>query len=233
MKPFNVTILTLYPELFPSALDYSILKRAKDRNIWHLNVVNIRDYAKNKYKKVDDTLYGGGAGLLLKPDILADAIDDAIEKGASKNLVLLSPAGKSLNQSIVKDFAIKDGLTIICGHFEGIDCRIVYKYKPTEISMGDYILSGGEIGAMAMVDACVRLLPNAITSKESLQEESFEDGLLEAPQYTRPLNFKGMEVPKVLTSGNHAEIKEWKKKEAISLTKEKRPDLWEKYNKKN
>lgn len=228
---FNVTILTLYPEIFPGPLDFSILKRAQAKNLWSLKVVNIRDYAEDKYKKVDDTVYGGGAGLLLKPDVVNRAIIDAFNQGASKNLVLLSPCGKQLEQNLVKELAIKDGITIICGHFEGIDYRIIDKYKPLEISMGDYILSGGEIGAMALVDACVRILPFAVNSHESIANESFENGLLEAPQYTKPFNFEGMTVPEVLVSGHHAKITAWKKAEAIALTKQKRPDVWKKYNK--
>ncbi|MGV3278616.1 tRNA (guanosine(37)-N1)-methyltransferase TrmD [Rickettsiales bacterium LUAb2] len=232
IKVFKVTILTLYPEVFTSELlNYSIVKRAKEKNLWQLNVINIRDFAVGNYKKVDDKIYGGGKGLLLKPDVLGKAIDYALLNGASKNLVLLAPTGKQLEQKIVKELSVKDGITIICGHFEGIDYRIIEKYQPLEISMGDFIMSGGEIGAIALVDACVRLLDGAVTSKSSVINESFEDYLLEEPQYTVPKIYDGMEVPEVLCSGNHQKIDEWRSKKRQEITKTKRPDLWQKYEK--
>lgn len=229
MKHYNVTILTLYPEVFPGPLGFSILKKAANKKIWSLNVINIRDFASGKYKKVDDTLFGGGKGLLIKPDVLSKAIDYAFNNGASKNLILLTPSGKTLKQDIVKDLSHKDGITIICGHFKGVDYRIINKYNPIEISLGDFIISGGEMASMILVDACVRLLDGAMTSLESTIGESFMEGLLECPNYTKPYNFENLKVPEVLLSGNHKEISKWRKENAILVTKQKRPDLWENY----
>lgn len=231
MKSFNVTILTLYPEVFPGPLAFSILKKAAEKKLWQLKVINIRDFGEGSYKKVDDTLFGGGKGLLLKPDVLGKAIEFAFNEGASKNLVLLTPSGIPLQQKNVQYLANSDGITIICGHFKGIDYRILNKYNPLEISMGDFIISGGEIAAMMVVDACVRLLPGAMTSVESTSLESFTNGLLECPHYTKPYDFNGFKVPEVLLSGNHKKIAAWRKEAAIVLTKQKRPDLWEKYSK--
>lgn len=229
MKNYNVTILTLYPEIFPGPLDFSILKKAADKNLWSLNIINIRDFAIGNYKKVDDTLFGGGKGLLIKPDVLSKAIDYSFSVGASKNLILLTPSGKTLNQDVVKDLSGKEGITIICGHFKGVDYRIINKYNPIEISLGDYIISGGEMASMILVDACVRLLAGAMTSLESTVGESFMEGLLECPNYTKPYNFENFKVPEVLLSGNHKKIAKWRKENAILVTKQKRPDLWKNY----
>lgn len=229
MKNYNVTILTLYPEIFPGPLDFSILKKAADKNLWSLNIINIRDFAIGSYKKVDDTLFGGGKGLLIKPDVLSKAIEYAFSVGASKHLILLTPSGKTLNQDVVKDLSSKEGITIICGHFKGVDYRIINKYNPIEISLGDFIISGGEMASMILVDACVRLLDGAMTSLESTVGESFMEGLLECPNYTKPYNFENFKVPEVLLSGNHKKISKWRKENAILVTKQKRPDLWENY----
>jgi tRNA (guanine37-N1)-methyltransferase len=226
---FNVTILTLYKEVFPGYLGFSNLKKALDCNLWKLNVIDIRDFALDKHKKVDDKVFGGGRGLLLKADVLSAAIEYAFSIGASKNLVYPSPRGVPYNQSRAYEMSAQDGITIICGHFEGIDERIIEKYQPKEISLGDYVLSGGELAAMVIVDSALRLLPNVINSQESFLEESFKDSLLEYPQYTHPRIWENMSVPEVLFSGNHKEIAKWRLLKSQEKTKEIRPDLWDVY----
>ncbi len=234
-KIFNITILTLYPEVFPGYLGFSLLKKALDKNMWSLQVINIRDFATDKYKKVDDYVFGGGKGLLLKPDVLGKAIDYALANGASKNLIYPSPQGKQFNHSIAQEFSTINGLTFICGHFEGIDQRIIEAYNIMEISLGDYILSGGELASMIIIDSTLRLLPNMINSHECTVEESFSNYLLEYPQYTKPAKWQPsfssthIEVPDVLISGDHGKIKQWRTKQAEIKTKKIRPDLWDLY----
>lgn len=230
---FKVTILTLYPEIFQNLLSYSVLGRALEHKVWELDLINIRDFATDKYKTVDDSQFGGGKGLLLKPDVLAAAIEHALARGASKNLIFLTPSGQTFNQERAQALSNLDGMTIICGHFKGIDCRIIEKYNPVEISIGDFVLTGGEFVSMVMVDACVRLLPNGIGSAESREGESFTSGLLEPPHYTRPYDFEGLTVPRVLLSGDHKAIREWRLRAAQERTKIKRPDMWKKYIEEN
>ncbi len=232
-KPFSITILTLYPDSFPSHLGSGVTGRGLKNFLWSLDVINIRDFAKGNYKKVDDKVYGGGKGLLLKPDVLSRAIDFAFEKGASKNLVYPTPRGKVFNQNIAENFSKKEGLTFICGHFEGIDERIIEKYKPTEVSIGDYILSGGELSTSVIIDSVLRLIPNVLNSFECTEEESFTNGLLEYPQYTQPAVWQNMSVPEILKSGDHKKIKDWRLKKSLKKTKEIRPDLFEEYLKNN
>jgi len=226
---YQVSFITLYPDVFPGYLGYALAGRALEKKIWDFKVFNIRDFAKDKYKKVDDKVFGGGAGLLIKPDILGDCIDFALLNGASKNLYYLSPAGEVFNQNKAFEMSKEENITLICGHFEGIDNRVIQKYNLKEISIGDYILSGGELGAMVIVDSILRFLPNVINSKECIMKESFEDNLLEYPQYTKPVVYDNMEVPPVLLSGNHQKIASWRLQMAEEKTKMIRLDLWEKY----
>lgn len=230
---FKVTILTLYPEIFEHLLGFSVLQRAKQKKVWDLTLINIRDFATDKYKTVDDKLCGGGKGLLLKPDVLGAAIDQAFIQGASKNLVFLTPTGEQFTQKRAQQIAALDGITIICGHFKGIDYRIIEKYKPLEISIGDFVVTGGELVSMVLVDACIRLLPGGIGSEGSRDEESFTNGLLEPPHYTKPVNYENLQVPDILLSGNHKAVAEWRRSAAIDRTKRQRPDLWQKFMEEN
>ncbi len=217
----KIDILTLFPEAF-SALDASILKRAKDKGLLEIKFHNIRDYTKDKHKKCDDTPFGGGAGMLMSVQPIYDAVK-AVKKRNS-TIIFASPSGKPLSPEVAKELSTKKHLIFICGHYEGIDQRIVDLFKVQEISVGDYVLTGGELPTMTIIDCLSRFVPGVITS-ESLDEESFSNGLLEYPQYTRPQKFKGLEVPEVLFSGNHAEIKKWRQQKAIEKTKKVRPDL--------
>jgi len=220
----KITILTLFPEMFQTPLDHGIFKRAKEKGVVVIEIVNFRDFAKDKHRKVDDYPYGGGAGMILKPEPIFSALED-VEPGY---VVYLSPQGKILNQNKVEELAQKSHLILLCGHYEGVDERVRTALVDEEISIGDYILSGGEIPALVLADAVVRLLPDVLGNKGSLKEESFADGLLEYPQYTRPAEYKGMKVPNILVSGNHALIAKWRRQQALKKTKETRPDLWEK-----
>jgi tRNA (guanine37-N1)-methyltransferase len=221
--PFKATVLTLYPEMFPGFLGESLSGRAMERGDWSLETVQIRDFATSKHRNVDDTPAGGGAGMVLRADILAAAID-SVETGDRPRL-LMSPRGKPLTQARVREFAASEGVVIICGRFEGVDQRVIDSRGLEEVSIGDYILSGGEPAALIMLDAIVRVLPGVMGNPDSGTHESFENGLLEHPQYTRPQVFEGVEIPGVLTSGNHAAIGKWRHEEAVKLTSERRPDL--------
>jgi tRNA (guanine37-N1)-methyltransferase len=221
--PFKATVLTLYPEMFPGFLGESLSGRAMERGDWSLETVQIRDFATSKHRNVDDTPAGGGAGMVLRADILAAAID-SVETGDRPRL-LMSPRGKPLTQARVREFAASEGVVIICGRFEGVDQRVIDSRGLEEVSIGDYILSGGEPAALIMLDAIVRVLPGVMGNPNSGTHESFENGLLEHPQYTRPQVFEGVEIPGVLTSGNHAAIGKWRHEEAVKLTSERRPDL--------
>ncbi len=219
----QIDILTLFPEMFPSVLSTSILKRAHEKGLISTNLVNIRDYATNKHAQVDDYPYGGGAGMLLKVDIVGAAIMDIKQPGS--HVIYMSPQGETLRQKKLEKLISKQHLVILCGHYEGIDERIL-SYVDEEISIGDYVLTGGEIPAMVMIDAIVRLLPGVLGQEASSVEESFTSSLLEYPQYTRPAAFEDQEVPAVLTSGNHEEIRLWRKKQSLLKTLLKRPDLF-------
>ena len=221
---FRATILTLYPEMFPGHLGTSLAGKAMERGQWSLDTVQIRDFATDKHRTVDDTPAGGGAGMVLKPDVLARAIDHASENDSRPRL-LMSPRGKPLTQKRVRELADGDGVIIVCGRFEGVDQRVIDGRQLEEVSIGDYILSGGEPAAMILIDAVVRILPGVMGNALSGEHESFEGGLLEHPHYTRPQIFEGMEIPGVLTSGNHAAIDRWRREEAETLTRERRPDL--------
>ena len=216
--------LTLFPEMFRT-LNQSIIGRAIEKNLIEINLINIRDFSKNKHKKVDDTPFGGGAGMVIKPDVVYDAYKSIENKDAK--VIYMSPQGKKLNQAKVEELSKEEHLIILCGHYEGIDQRVLDKIVDEEISIGDYVLTGGEIPAMVLIDAVSRYKEGVI-SKESIEEESFTSGILEYPQYTRPEEFEGVKVPEVLLSGNHQNIDKWRKEQALRITTIKRPDLLEK-----
>ncbi len=221
---FRATILTLYPEMFPGHLGTSLAGKAMERGQWSLDTVQIRDFATDRHRTVDDTPAGGGAGMVLKPDVLARAIDHASENDSRPRL-LMSPRGKPLTQKRVRELAAGDGVIIVCGRFEGVDQRVIDGRNLEEVSIGDYILSGGEPAALILLDAIVRILPGVMGNDLSGLHESFEGGLLEYPQYTRPQVWEGREIPAILISGNHGAIAKWQRQEAEKLTKERRPDL--------
>ncbi len=228
----EVKIFTLYPEMFPGPLDIGIFKKARENNIWNLKVINIRDYSKDKYGSVDDTPFGGGSGMLLRPDILASALDENIKKG--EKIIYLSPRGKKFDQNTARSLSKKKNLNLICGHFEGVDQRLLETRNIEEYSLGDFVLSGGEPASFVLVDALIRLLPGVLGNKNSTKEESFENYLLEYPQYTKPREWEGKSPPEVLFSGDHAKIKGWRLSQSEAITRRQRPDLWKKYlEKKN
>ncbi len=220
---FRATILTLYPEMFPGFLGQSLSGKALERGAWAIEPVQIRDFATDKHRSVDDTPSGGGAGMVLRADILAKAIDSVGDDQRPR--LLMSPRGKPLTQKRVRELADGPGAVIVCGRFEGVDQRVIDARHLEEVSIGDYILSGGEPAAMILLDAIVRVLPGVMGNEQSGVHESFESGLLEHPHYTRPPVFEGREIPEVLTSGNHAKIEKWRHEQALKLTAERRPDL--------
>ena len=226
---WQAQIFTLYPEIFPGPLNKGLYGKALSKKIWDLKVVNIRDSAEDKHKTVDDTPFGGGSGMLLKPDVLAKSIDQNIKIG--ERIFYLSPKGKKFDQKIAKDLAKEKYINLICGHFEGIDERILSTRNIEEISIGDFILSGGETAAFVIIDSILRLLPGVIGNEMSKKDESFENGLLEYPQYTKPLIWEKKSVPEVLLSGDHAKIKDWRLSQSEAITRDRRPDLWQKYKK--
>jgi len=220
---FRATILTLFPEMFPGPLGHSLAGRALEKGLWSLEARDIRASASDRHRTVDDHPAGGGAGMVLKPDILAAAIDAAPQAGPR---LLMSPRGEPLTQALVRELAAGPGLLIVCGRFEGVDERVIERRQLREVSAGDYVLSGGEPAAMVLLDAIVRLLPGVMGRPESGAEESFEDGLLEHPHYTKPNVWEGAEIPQVLLSGDHQAIARWKRQRREDLTKARRPDLW-------
>lgn len=222
---FRASVLTLYPEMFPGALGLSLAGRALEAGTWTLETVQIRDFATDRHRTVDDTPAGGGAGMVMRADILARAIDSASPPGDARPRLLMSPRGTPLTQGRVRALAAGPGVTIVCGRFEGVDQRVIEARGLEEVSVGDFILSGGEPAALVLLDAVVRLLPGVMGNVVSGEEESFENGLLEHPHYTRPQEFEGLPIPEVLTSGNHARIAAWRRAEAERLTAERRPDL--------
>ena len=223
----KINILTLYPEMFPGSLGYSLAGKALADGKVVLNIVNIRDFATDHYKSVDDTPFGGGAGMVMKPDIVDAALMATYTKGPLNSM---SPRGYVFNQDTAKTWATDNQeMTVLCGRFEGVDERVLEKWHIQEISIGDFILSGGEPALITMLDAMIRLIPSVMGNAESAAEESFTDGLLEYPQYTKPQDWQGMTVPEVLTSGHHANIRQWRLEQSRILTKTRRPDLWTKY----
>jgi len=225
----EVKIFTLYPDLFPGPLDIGIFKKAKENKIWNLKVINIRDYSKDNHGTVDDTPFGGGSGMLLRPDILASALDKNIKK--KEKIIYLSPRGKKFDQKFARDLSKEKSISLICGHFEGVDERILDTRNIEEISIGDYVLSGGETAALVVLDSILRLLPGVLGNEKSAIDETFENGLLEYPQYTKPQIWEEKSVPEVLLSGDHAKIKDWRLSQSEAITRDRRPDLWQKYKK--
>ena len=227
---WKVRVFTLYPELFPGPLASGLYKKALEKKIWSLEVINIRDYASDKHKTVDDTPFGGGSGMVIRPDVLAYSLDKNI-LDKKENIIYLTPKGQKFDQTYAKKI-FTNNLNIVCGHFEGVDERILQTRNIDQVSIGDYVLSGGEIGAYVVIDAIVRLLPGVLGNLNSLTEESFEKCLLEYPQYTKPQKWEGKEVPDVLLTGDHKKIKDWRLAQSEDITRRLRPDLWEKYKKK-
>ena len=228
---FIAQVFTLYPDFFPGPLDKGLYGKAMEKKIWDLKTVDIREYALDKHKTVDDTPYGGGSGMLLKPDVVAKSLDANIKN--REKIFYLSPRGKVFNQNIAKEISKENKVNLICGHFEGIDQRVLDNREIEEISIGDFVLSGGETASYVFLDAILRLIPGVIGNEESKNEESFENGLLEYPQYTKPQIWEEKSVPNVLLSGDHAKIKDWRLTQSKAITRHRRPDLWQKYNKKN
>ena len=224
---FIAQIFTLYPDFFPGPLDKGLYGKAMEKKIWDLKTVDIREYALDKHKTVDDTPYGGGSGMLLKPDVVAKSLDANIKNG--EKIFYLSPRGKVFNQNIAKEISKENKVNLICGHFEGIDQRVLDNREIEEISIGDFVLSGGETASYVFLDAILRLIPGVIGNEESKNEESFENGLLEYPQYTKPQIWEKTTVPEVLLSGDHSKIKDWRLSQSEAITRRQRPDLWEKY----
>ena len=222
-------IFTLYPEFFPGPLGKGLYGKALAEKIWKLETVNIRDYTNDKHKTVDDTTYGGGSGMLIKPDVLANSLDKNLK--SKENIIYLSPKGKLFNQQLAKELSKEKTVNLICGHFEGIDQRVIEARNIEEVSIGDFVLSGGESAAFVMLDAIIRLLPGVLGNEKSVEEESFENGLLEYPQYTKPQIWEEKTVPDVLLSGDHAKIKDWRLSQSEAITRDRRPDLWQKYKK--
>jgi tRNA (guanine37-N1)-methyltransferase len=226
MRPWTATVLTIFPEMFPGPLGHSLAGKALREGVWRLETVDIRDFARDKHRSVDDAPFGGGPGMVMRPDILDAAIAGTPAPGP---LLYLSPRGRLLDQDRVRDLAQGPGVRLLCGRFEGIDERVVAARGMEEVSLGDFVLSGGEPAAIVLIDACVRLLPGVVGDAETLVEESFQRGLLEYPHYTRPQTWQGQAVPEVLLSGHHENIRRWRLAQAEAATRERRPDLWERY----
>jgi tRNA (guanine37-N1)-methyltransferase len=228
MTIWTAHILSLYPEMFPGPLGESLAGKGLNEKAWNLNVTNIRDFASGKHRSVDDSPFGGGAGMVMRPDVLGAAIDATVEASEGiERLIYFSPRGRTLDQAFVRELAEGPGAVMICGRFEGIDQRVLEARDVEEVSLGDFVMSGGEIAALALLDAVVRLLPGVTGNSLSLEEESFSDGLLEYPHYTRPPVWEDRAVPEVLLSGHHEKIKEWRQRQSEELTKQRRRDLWD------
>lgn len=231
---WQAKIITLFPQAFPGVLGESLTGKALDDGLWQLETIELRRFGEGKHRNVDDTPAGGGAGMVIRPDVLGQAIEHA-QHGTQGNwpLIYLSPRGRPFTQAMARDWSKTDGITMICGRFEGIDERVIEHYGIQEVSLGDFVLTGGEIAAQAMIDATVRLIPNVLGNAASTEEESHSNGLLEHPQYTRPAEWKGRKIPDILMSGHHGKIAEWRQQMSEDLTRERRPDLWERFiNKK-
>ena len=226
---FQTRIFTLYPDIFPGPLSKGLYGKALSKKIWDLKVINIRDYASDKHKTVDDTPFGGGSGMLIKPDVIAKSLDANVSLG--EKIFYLTPKGNLFNQYHAKKLSKEKTINLICGHFEGIDQRVIDSRKIEEISIGDFVLSGGEAAAFVIIDAILRLVPGVLGNKNSTKEESFENGLLEYPQYTKPQIWEKKSVPDVLLSGDHAKIKHWRLSQSEAITRDRRPDMWQKYKK--
>ena len=227
--PWHASVLTLYPEMFPGPLGWSLAGRALDEGIWSLETVQIRDFATDKHRSVDDTPAGGGAGMVMRADVLASAMDDVLARHPDLPILVMTPRGEPLTQPLVRELASGPGISILCGRFEGIDERLFEARPIRPISVGDYVLSGGETAALVLLDACIRLLPGVMGAAQSGDDESFEMGLLEYPHYTRPYEWEGRTIPEVLRSGDHAKIAAWRKARAEEDTRSRRPDLIERH----
>lgn len=229
-RAFRAQIITLFPEAFPGTLGLSLTGKALKEGKWQLNTVPLRTFGEGKHRNVDDTPAGGGAGMVLRPDVMAAAIATArASQHAGAPLIYLSPRGRPFTQGMARDLATRPGVTMICGRFEGLDQRVIDQFDIAEVSIGDYVLTGGELAAQVMLDAVVRLLPGVLGNADSTEEESFSDGLLEHPQYTRPAEWQGRPIPPVLLSGNHGAVADWRRAQSEALTKARRPDLWQAY----
>ena len=226
---FQAQVFTLYPEIFPGPLAKGIYGKAQNNKLWDLSVINIRDAATDKHKTVDDTPYGGGTGMLLKADVLANSLDQNVKK--DERIIYLSPKGKIFDQKLAQDLSKEKSISLICGHFEGVDERVLSTRNIEEISIGDYVLSGGETAALVVLDSILRLLPGVLGNDKSSVDETFENGLLEYPQYTKPQIWEEKSVPEVLLSGDHSKIKDWRLSQSEAITRDRRRDLWEKYKK--
>ena len=226
---FQAQVFTLYPEVFPGPLSKGLYGKALSNKLWDLSVINIRDAATDKHKTVDDTPYGGGTGMLLKADVLANSLDQKVKKG--ERVFYLSPKGKKFDQKLAQNLAKEKSISLICGHFEGVDERVLATRNIEEISIGDYVLSGGETAALVVLDSILRLLPGVLGNDKSSHDETFENGLLEYPQYTKPQIWEEKSVPEVLLSGDHNKIKDWRLSQSEAITRVRRPDLWQKYKK--
>jgi len=226
---FKAKIFTLYPEYFPGPFEIGICKKAFEKKLWDLKLINIRDYADDKHKTVDDTPYGGGVGMLMRPDVVAKSLDANLDE--KETVYYLTPKGKIFNQDIAKDIVKKNKVNILCGHFEGVDQRVLDSRNVEEISIGDFILSGGEMASFVVLDTVLRLVPGVLGNLNSTKDESFENGLLEYPQYTKPQIWEKLSVPDILLSGDHNKIKSWRLSQSEAITRHRRPDLWQKYKK--
>jgi len=226
---FQAKIFTLYPEYFPGPFEIGICKKAFEKKLWDLKLINIRDYADDKHKTVDDTPYGGGVGMLMRPDVVAKSLDANLDE--KDTIYYLTPKGKIFNQDIAKDIVKKNKVNILCGHFEGVDQRVLDSRNIEEISIGDFILSGGEMASFVVLDTVLRLVPGVLGNLNSTKDESFENGLLEYPQYTKPQIWEKLSVPDILLSGDHNKIKSWRLSQSEAITRHRRPDLWQKYKK--
>lgn len=224
---WTATVLTLFPEMFPGSLGLSLAGKALERGLWALEVLEIRDFAGDRHRSVDDQPFGGGPGMVLRPDVVDEALAAAADRPGP--VIYLSPRGALLDQARVRDLAAEPGVTLLCGRYEGVDQRVLESRAIEEVSIGDYVLSGGEPGAIVLIDAVVRLLPEVMGNALSSGEESFEAGLLEYPHYTRPAQWQGHQVPEVLQSGHHEKIRQWRRAEAERITEQRRPDLWARY----
>ncbi|MDX9690058.1 MAG: tRNA (guanosine(37)-N1)-methyltransferase TrmD [Proteobacteria bacterium] len=230
-EPWHAQVLTLFPEMFPGPLGQSLAGRALQEGLWKLDVLQIRDYATDRHRTVDDTPYGGGAGMVMRPDIIATAVRDAQERFGPSRRLYLSPRGRVLDQALVTELAVTPSVLFLCGRYEGVDQRVLDAEGFEEVSLGDFILAGGEVAAMTVIEACTRLIPGVMGNEATSDEESFVGGLLEYPHYTRPPEWEGRAVPDVLISGHHERVKDWRRAQSEAITRQRRPDLWTKYEK--
>ena len=226
---WKATVLTLFPEMFPGPLACSLAGQGLKAGAWALEALDIRDFGEGPHRSVDDAPFGGGPGMVMRPDVVARAVESVRHAEPALKLIYLTPRGRPLDQAMARELAAGVGVALLCGRYEGLDERVIDAYHPDEVSLGDFVLSGGEAAAIALIDACVRLLPGVVGKRESLVEESFEAGLLEYPQYTRPQVWQGRAVPDVLVSGHHEKVRAWRRERAEQITRERRPDLWARY----